>query len=1460
MSGLLPGLGGSSGIDLDEIEKNYQEQQQKDADKKDTLFPRLGDKFKLNKKETEEVIKDSVTEEDPKRTWTWKDFYNSFSLIPGLTVPRILEQKLIDEGKLTEQDADQLFGKLYNVVDDADKGLKSGLVTFGFSVADLILGGTNIVAENSLQKKLQDVYYNMDVDEPETAVGEVTRLLTEYGVGGSFLFKIVNRFRKLPRVKKLLSGIPLGTGKVSTIAKRTAGFGALAGATDFLVSGPDAIMPFQSSKLIDTTDLSGRELAVANFKNRLLYGFEGSLIGGTIPLAGKAVPLLFKYGLYKPTATAAKVATKVYDFTVVNPASFLLSKDPGVIKAVSKAVKKGTVVTGSSLLKPFINAGVQGRGLFSDLPKFKDWRLFTVEQGGVEGRLKLIDNFLSKFRSTGKKTFGEKLLDREATGFIKKTNADIEKLIKEIEVRAYNMVKAYKKLNDTKTVSDAELEYVNEMVMRYLKGQDQALPKEIAPFARQLKQKLDEIKKTYAEVLPKDKLSDLRDFILKDASSYFIKSFKLFNNPSYKPDPEDIRVLKKFLIDEVIDKGIKEDILKRTGPFGNYEKELDKFAKAQIQKIIRTGKANDKDPLARMQYIAKEILKKGEPGNPIQNIIKTGEELPEAVRRVLGEEIKMIKRGGKEVGIEIEPFRNTVLSTVTDMITTVANSNKYKQFVKLGLEEGFLFKSEAAAGGRVVSKIGKGDFSGLRTDIPDELADLYTTLEIKKAIHGVSSGFLDSMLKSSFFQALLGVKVASQFGKTVLSPATQLRNVTSAGLFAFNAGHFGGKASVDSAIRIVMDDIFGAGKFTPEKQTELINIINRKIELGVLDENIITTELASVLKDIQSKKLTGVSGILNRLSNNVIIKNATKVYAGGDHLWRFYGHEFVKSELSGLFKNVDEVAKYIEDIYGVKFVRKNPFTGANKTLADAIDEAAALEIKAVYPTYSEVPEFVKAFRKIPFFGNFVSFPSAMIQSTISNLEIAMRLINNSNEKIRQKGFKKLISSITNLAVIGPTVSAIAQKATGITSDMMENFQQNLGPDYAKQSTLIPVTKVKDGVFKYYNFSYTNPYDVVQAPVKQLFRLIREGKNTPRNVRDSIIYTIFNPFDKASPFNDVLTSYLGESIYTEKALDIIPAGYGGRGGKTKAGVSIWSETDDGPTVGVKSFFHFFKGLNPGLMDSINRIGDGFKGSTRKDPLDELINLFTGVRFSEANLNESLEYVVYDFRTISSDVFVSEKFFTTDDFRTRGPDQMIDDFVQFQEEAFRAQYKIYKAIETARQFGLSDRDIKKIFRDRKISNKKIRKLLKGEFNAVPVPKEALKAKVKKLQEYEKRSGETVFTEDRPPSFYNPARELREVVRSFDKLKFPVFETETPPTEKSTSGIEFLNLIKGIIPEAGAQEVGAQEIQTPPLPEQPDPSVAATTKVANINPQTNLTNAQSALLSPGEQALAQRLNRRV
>ena len=60
------------------------------------------------------------------------------------------------------------------------------------------------------------------------------------------------------------------------------------------------------------------------------------------------------------------------------------------------------------------------------------------------------------------------------------------------------------------------------------------------------------------------------------------------------------------------------------------------------------------------------------------------------------------------------------------------------------------------------------------------------------------------------------LKVATQFGKTVLSPATQVRNVTSASMFPLANGHIGGRSSVTESIKMVMDDIFGAGKLIDE--------------------------------------------------------------------------------------------------------------------------------------------------------------------------------------------------------------------------------------------------------------------------------------------------------------------------------------------------------------------------------------------------------------------------------------------------------------------------------------------------------------------------------------------------------------------------------------------------------------------------------------------------------------------
>jgi len=138
------------------------------------------------------------------------------------------------------------------------------------------------------------------------------------------------------------------------------------------------------------------------------------------------------------------------------------------------------------------------------------------------------------------------------------------------------------------------------------------------------------------------------------------------------------------------------------------------------------------------------------------------------------------------------------------------------------------------------------------------------------------------------------------------------------------------------------------------------------------------------------------------------------------------------------------------------------------------------------------------------------------------------------------------------------------------------------------------------------------------------------------------------------------------------------------------------------------------------------------------------------------------------------------------------------------------------------------------------------------------------LEELEKIEKLRGVVIFTSKKNKDYYYPKSLFKDIENKYSELYFDSERTGDilQDIEKGFYDFDVDDILKDIDLDAILEDaLGKQEeIPTPPLPEQPDPSVAATTKVANVNPQTNLTNAQAALLSPGDQALAQRLNRRV
>ena len=96
-------------------------------------------------------------------------------------------------------------------------------------------------------------------------------------------------------------------------------------------------------------------------------------------------------------------------------------------------------------------------------------------------------------------------------------------------------------------------------------------------------------------------------------------------------------------------------------------------------------------------------------------------------------------------------------------------------------------------------------------------------------------------------------------------------------------------------------------------------------------------------------------------------------------MWKWYGRHWVKSQLASIFPERKALTDYMR--YMGQYVNEDDMlTGAKKTFDDLLDDASAWEIRNTYPTYSKVPQFIKDIRKIPFFGNFVSFQAEILRT------------------------------------------------------------------------------------------------------------------------------------------------------------------------------------------------------------------------------------------------------------------------------------------------------------------------------------------------------------------------------------------------------------------------------------------------------------------------------------------------
>ena len=182
------------------------------------------------------------------------------------------------------------------------------------------------------------------------------------------------------------------------------------------------------------------------------------------------------------------------------------------------------------------------------------------------------------------------------------------------------------------------------------------------------------------------------------------------------------------------------------------------------------------------------------------------------------------------------------------------------------------------------------------------------------------------------------------------------------------------------------------------------------------------------------------------------------------------------SQLKGAFKNVDEVKRAVLDDFGIDTF--NP-----KNLSEAVEEYAALLVRELMPTYSKVPPVIQAIRKIPFFGNFVSFPAEILRTSVATSSLAMKHIDSGNPTLRAMGLRSLAGQGLTLFALNEGAKALGHAFTNVTPEQIKTYKEEFGPAFMRFSELVPISSIDEqkGTFKVFDLSRFNPYDLVTTP-------------------------------------------------------------------------------------------------------------------------------------------------------------------------------------------------------------------------------------------------------------------------------------------------------------------------------------------------------------------------------------------
>ena len=770
-----------------------------------------------------------------------------------------------------------------------------------------------------------------------------------------------------------------------------------------------------------------------------------------------------------------------------------------------------------------------------------------------------------------------------------------------------------------------------------------------------------------------------------------------------------------------------------------------------------------------------------------------------------------------------------------------------------------------------------------------------------------NAGAAEKTLSWFYRNLLLFPKGISQMAKTIFSLPTHIRNFMSAGAFSAANGiipFLESPALIKKAFQqgINVSGLLKLGANSPVNQRTYQDML----ELGLTNTQIQVADIAALFKATDSGVGMFGDNPLIRLMKK--LKNvATNKYVAEDDTFKITNYvveldRIVKAAakkgriVGGKrvpYKSVDDFKKDIgwkDDVLDGSTINKVTGVETRNEAVWALKNQAAEIVQNTVPNYAFVGEVVKVARLTPF-GNFMSFPSEIIRTSSNIARQGVKEMTHSKPTIGSNigytvlekqfpldkvgisvkndavtfgtygtGIKRLFGMATTLTAVPVAVTEGAMALYDVTEDEIDAMRRFV-PDWSKNSTLVPV-RMDDGELRYIDFSHSNAYDLMARPFRTIVRGVQEGQEDG----DTLLEGFTNGAIQAS--GEIVNPFVSESIWTKAMADLIS-----RGGRTEDGRQLYTDqTSTGDRLAIQ-IAHLSKSLAPNIKP-FTRLAQA--ALELPDDRGNVGNInaemagFIGLRPIKIDPLQSMTYKITEYQR---GIRNSRREFTGGFFGLLkgGPvseQDIIERYIASNKARFEVQKEMFKNIDAAEILGESTSDLRKVFKERQISNKNFRTLLRGRFEPY-YPSDDIR---RKFRDIANGIGET-------NNFKGATGELRDLKNIFKNLdvenRFQSFATGGSVLPEG--GADNLEKVMPVITQIKSDMEGLDlrdefnvsvtdyitpppQIVTPPLPPMPAPVVnqQRPPMVAN-NAQkpvtSNLTRTEQALLSPMEKVIAEK-----